>query len=1335
MLMAKNKDGVHKQIGFIKANDGIKREGTNPLSFNSKNTKKIDYTIYGGTKQNTYTGKNLFDFSSCAFRNISSVGTVEVGDNSVRYTLVSGSNNYGIVLLEETELQKGIYSLSANVIDERTEKLNFGFRVSINGVWGSIGVRWFEVTDETALVKIAFYTGSPNTGGGYVELSNIQFEKGSTAITSYEPYVGGIPSPNPNYPQEVVGVGERTGNLFDISVPFKLRNTKNTITASETGFILTKNVDAEQERPYYTIQVTQTGDYTLSFSHVSSGKVFYDGGLVVSTEIPTSPPNTSNVTTVYANKGEYITIVFSTISNSTGVMEISNIMLNAGSTPLPYEPYGYKIPVVTRGKNLLKLKDDYVADVRGVSVSIKNGTLTINGTATSSGGRTVYLSESYVLKAGTYTLSGTPVSGLSYCLSKTADGSAILATYGTNTFTLTEDVSVAFGLNVMKGTTYNATVNVMLELGTEATEYEPYTEYPTVIYHDRPIYSIGDYADYINSSTQKTEGRLVKELVLTGDENFQKNNAVVNSHAFALYGFDVPYISKIGLCTHLPNSTSSGTTGNSIYFGTKIHLCFDLNSEITTDTALLAYLKAQYEAGTPVKVYYVLAEPEVTEITEELPEIPLIKDTNVLSVNTEVSPSKLSVYRADTEIDCVKNAEGEILFERGFTREACNTLPLQFNGMGKNLKDYTIYGNTEQKTYTGKNLLDISAENWKFHNANTTADIVENKVTVNGSWFAYIIVPVTANTNYTLQYVCDSYTLKNLSAIFGVTDGLYNQSDPIVANTPSGKSFNSGERTEIAILFYVSDSSEIGTSVYSNIQLELGSTATSYEPYVGEMASPNPNYPQEVIAVGDRTPNLFDKNDCTVEGYINADGNLATVTGSNWFTTENYIKCSGVITLSTSQGLGVTTYVACYDKQKNLLGTVLIGGDNPTQNTVTLVDGTEYIKTCARDTAFADYMLNEGDTALPYEPYGYRVPITTKGKNILKLYNYDTTPVTIGGVTITIAKDGTIVLDGTITNDNLWIEIGFALKSGTNVTGVPLIELRPNSQYTLSSTIVTGTCSANRFWTVGLCLENGTAKNINAHFGEQTTFDSEGSFIDRVYLSMGTKDTVYDNFTVQLQLEYGDTATEYEPYTPTQFVTNAYLNEPIYKIGDYSDEINYKEKTAKRVVKELVVTGDENWQRIDNWFRLLHSDMPDGEVLVKCSHFTREITYLLRRGSSGIGTCGSYYGPNYKGFVIKCDDVFTSPTDFKAFLKEQYEAGTPVKIYYVLAEPVTESVILPDVPTLNGGNVLDVDTTVEPTLMTIDYKTEDPSPKPQALRLSNLEILTTGDGTVLETRM
>lgn len=313
-------------------------------------------------------------------------------------------------------------------------------------------------------------------------------------------------------PQEVKGCGERTGNLFDKD------------NADVYNAYLNSDGEWINNNESICVKILCDGgtQYTLSVNEpLLIFRIYEYADDTVIPDKQTDKQPILNMVTRSENISQY---TFTTATDTKCIVFqgsysafdtwINSLILNLGSTPLPYEPYGYKMNAVTRGKNLLKLKDDYVADVRGVSVSIKNGTLTINGTAASSGGRTVYLSESNVLKAGTYTLSGTMISGLTYCLTKVVDGSAILATSKTSTFTLTEDVVVAFGLKVVGGTAYDTNANVMLELGNTATEYSPYVEpITTPLYLDSPLYKIGDYAD-VRGMTE--EVRTIRELVLTG---------------------------------------------------------------------------------------------------------------------------------------------------------------------------------------------------------------------------------------------------------------------------------------------------------------------------------------------------------------------------------------------------------------------------------------------------------------------------------------------------------------------------------------------------------------------------------------------------------------------------------------------------------------------------------------------------------------------------------------------------------------------------------------------------------------------------------------------------
>ena len=313
-----------------------------------------------------------------------------------------------------------------------------------------------------------------------------------------------------------------------------------------------------------------------------------------------------------------------------------------------------------RTANLLKLKEDYTTDVRGVSVSTKNGALTLKGTATAGGGRHIYLSENITLPSGTYSVKGDYVSGLSYHIATVSDNVSFNTSQTTSyTFTLTEETEVALGINVVSGKTYDATVYVMLNEGETALPYEPYgykipftttaedgsESITTTAYLDNPIHKIGDYADVLSYSGKSVE-RVIKELILTGEEN------ITHHKTFSGYvSCRIPIIGYVLQNSQLFCTHSQQISFQNLFNGTKIgiavHNTQDLNYVILAVDGLNSkedyknWLAEQYAAGTPVKVHYVLAAP-VTE-TVELPEIPTLDGTTVIDVDTAVQPSEMQI--------------------------------------------------------------------------------------------------------------------------------------------------------------------------------------------------------------------------------------------------------------------------------------------------------------------------------------------------------------------------------------------------------------------------------------------------------------------------------------------------------------------------------------------------------------------------------------------------------------------------------------------------------------------------------------------------------------------
>ena len=229
------------------------------------------------------------------------------------------------------------------------------------------------------------------------------------------------------------------------------------------------------------------------------------------------------------------------------------------------------------------------------------------------------------------------------------------------TFTLSDDDVAAiqaaqtFRFQIYEsGTDFSNSGNAMLNTGSTAKPYEPYgVKIPlslstTPIYLDEPLRRIGDYADSVSSDGVVT--RRIKKLVLTGTEDFtstatgglyiyraftdktaylrNSDNAVTSTH----YRGIAPVERGAELATlQTALLVAEGNTNRYLYFKT-------LYGEIAT---FKAFLSAQYAAGTPVCVWYVLATQTTSTVTA--PTLTTAKGSNTLTVGTELQPSSVSI--------------------------------------------------------------------------------------------------------------------------------------------------------------------------------------------------------------------------------------------------------------------------------------------------------------------------------------------------------------------------------------------------------------------------------------------------------------------------------------------------------------------------------------------------------------------------------------------------------------------------------------------------------------------------------------------------------------------
>ena len=212
-----------------------------------------------------------------------------------------------------------------------------------------------------------------------------------------------------------------------------------------------------------------------------------------------------------------------------------------------------------------------------------------------------------------------------------------------------------------------------------------------------------------------------------------------------------------------------------------------------------------------------------------------------------------------------------------------------------------------------------------------------------------------------------------------------------------------------------------------------------------------------------------------------------------------------------------------------------------------------------------------------------------------------------------------------------------------------------------------------------------------------------------------TAETLTEDVAENAQLEIGTEMTSYEPYGYKLLISSAGQTNNIY-LGEVE---------TTRYVKWLVLTGEENWIYDSKGSRCYINITDayakgDRRTQCYCSHY---ICVYNGEPFNTIPNHSIYINlyNNAARFYIK-NEEFTSVADFKSFLAQQYAAGTPVTIWYILATPETVTINEPirkignyadtvsmeqsglSIPTLNGQTVIDVETTLKPSKMYIKYK-------------------------------
>lgn len=283
----------------------------------------------GDTSQKTLSGKNLLSGNFAQFNNTGGTGS------TYAYFKLPDNGEYTLTLIAKTTVtgSSGTFLGFTEEGGSTAGAKNWAFINSSSGSAGSI-FTVNNVNGGTNLHYVSIYNGNATVLKWFTDNFDVQLERGSTS-TAYEPYVGGNPSPNPGYPQNV-----------------------NVVTGTQTASVAEKNLlDFKQFLTDRSVSYTEGADGALTFTLANvlnqDKFVFSNTGITVSIQA-----EITNITSVNAyielydkdnNRVARLSATNPTAENvnacymimnwqTIGNVTIKNVQLELGSTATTYTP-------------------------------------------------------------------------------------------------------------------------------------------------------------------------------------------------------------------------------------------------------------------------------------------------------------------------------------------------------------------------------------------------------------------------------------------------------------------------------------------------------------------------------------------------------------------------------------------------------------------------------------------------------------------------------------------------------------------------------------------------------------------------------------------------------------------------------------------------------------------------------------------------------------------------------------------------------------------------------------------------------------------------------------
>lgn len=302
-------------------------------------------------------------------------------------------------------------------------------------------------------------------------------------------------------------------------------------------------------------------------------------------------------------------------------------------------------------------------------------------------------------------------------------------------------------------------------------------------------------------------------------------------------------------------------------------------------------------------------------------------------------------------------------------------------------------------------------------------------------------------------------------------------------------------------------------------------------------------------------------------------------------------------------------------------------------------------------------MLNAGTTAKPYSKWFAGLKnasfekIVSTGRNLIP-YPYEESTKTKNGITFTVNSDGSITANGTTTvNPSIFNLAKISLNAGT---------------YALRSFVNVANAGICQFYI-------DIPSEPNDRTGNGVTFTLQDDIVNKnVNIIVDPSQTV-NNRIFKPMLQFGTTATAYEPY-----ISDTLSAETPIELAEY--DVAFPETgETKRQSNTLTFDGTEEWYLTGNaennlfynyrYYTPISVEAQKTKVPCICNKYDYKLSVENDRGND----IGILVIRGYVYIRLGSNSTIKNAAEWKAHLAELAAAGNPVTVTYKTAESTTEA--------------------------------------------------------------